>query len=529
MADPLSLLRTYNVQRKTIVERDGQVIFGEFSWPKTVKTNYIEWGTGKDGTPKEYYTLECLLYLLKNITLQHPVYVRQAASEDIPIVRRPDRKDLLLYLKGESATCASIDKSAPLEMPTQVKRTADSDISDSAHKKPRYDEGASQKIKDQLVMKYGAPNLEAGGQGMGTNLKDLSDDLNKNKIAEIKKKIALTKRSRIQGIGEEGEKGLAILGDMESDRTKEILSRERQWRTRSTILQSTGKHFAKNILAILTSVKAREEGKYAKPAPPMGGGPPMSRPGSMPPPPRQNLPGYNRYDQDKYQQADTEGFKIDTTGTYAGKTLKSVMDAGGQKARAAPTAPPQTVARPLATQPQQQQQQPQKGGKRQSKTPIIIIPAAPKSLITMFNAKDLLQDLRFITTEEKRGQGTKRENDVLIQRRKEGGFTVPYRVLDNPTRLNNMEWERVVAVFVMGQAWQFKGWPYDGRPVDILSNIAGFHLKMEETTLEKNIANWAVSVVQLSRNRRHLDRAAMLSFWEKLDKHIIKHKPHLRW
>ena len=142
----------------------------------------------------------------------------------------------------------------------------------------------------------------------------------------------------------------------------------------------------------------------------------------------------SRYDQDKYQQADTEGFKIDTTGTYAGKTLKSVMDAGGQKARAAPTAPPQTVARPLATQPQQQQQQPQKGGKRQSKTPIIIIPAAPKSLITMFNAKDLLQDLRFITTEEKRGQGTKRENDVLIQRRKEGGFTVPYRVLDNPTR-----------------------------------------------------------------------------------------------
>ena len=155
MADPLSLLRTYNMQRKTIIERDGQVIFGEFSWPKTVKTNYIEWGTGKEGTAKEYYTLECLLYLLKNITLQHPVYVRQAASEDIPIVRRPDRKDLLGYLKGELATCASIDKSAPLEMPTQVKRTADSDISDVASKKPRYDESASQKLKDQMALKYG--------------------------------------------------------------------------------------------------------------------------------------------------------------------------------------------------------------------------------------------------------------------------------------------------------------------------------------------------------------------------------------
>ena len=235
-----------------------------------------------------------------------------------------------------------------------------------------------------------------------------------------------------------------------------------------------------------------------------------------------------RYDQDKYQQADTEGFKIDTTGTYAGKTLKSVMDQGqGAKARAPAMPPPSSVARPLAQQQNQQQQQ--KGSKRVSKTPIIIIPAAPKSLITMFNAKDLLQDLKFISTEDKRGAGAKRENDVLIQRRKEGGLTVPYRVLDNPTRLTNAEWERVVAVFVMGQAWQFKGWPNEGRPVDILSRIAGFHLKMEETTLEKNIANWAVSVIQLNRSRRHLDRAAMLSFWEKLDKHIIKNKPHLRW
>ena len=30
-------------------------------------------------------------------------------------------------------------------------------------------------------------------------------------------------------------------------------------------------------------------------------------------------------------------------------------------------------------------------GKRPSRTPIIIIPAAPKSMITMYNAKDILQ------------------------------------------------------------------------------------------------------------------------------------------
>lgn len=35
--------------------------------------------SGKEGAAKEFYTLECLLFLLKNVSLSHPVYVRQAA------------------------------------------------------------------------------------------------------------------------------------------------------------------------------------------------------------------------------------------------------------------------------------------------------------------------------------------------------------------------------------------------------------------------------------------------------------------
>ena len=44
MADPLSLLRQFNINKKEIIEREGQIIFGEFSWPKTVKTNYLIYG-----------------------------------------------------------------------------------------------------------------------------------------------------------------------------------------------------------------------------------------------------------------------------------------------------------------------------------------------------------------------------------------------------------------------------------------------------------------------------------------------------
>merc|ERR1719275_100667 len=269
-------------------------------------------------------------------------------------------------------------------------------------------------------MKYGAH--QAGDQSMADQLKPLSDKLDINKIAELKKKILSNRRTRIKRDGDEGERGAVGPWDAEADRTKEIISRERQWRTRTTILQSNGKQFAKNIFAILTSVKAREEGRYAKPAPAPGA--PGARPG-MPPAPRVPLPGYNRYGQELLTrgQAETEGFKIDTTGTYAGKTLKSVMDAGAGKGGPVrpgqqPHMPPPSKVPRMGQSPQvqNQSQQPQKGGKRVSRTPIIIIPAAPKSLVTMFNAKEILQDLKYVSTEEKRAGGAKRENDVLINR-----------------------------------------------------------------------------------------------------------------
>ena len=45
MADSLSLLRNYNLEGKlsSIEERDDQIIFGEFSWPRNSLTNFIKY------------------------------------------------------------------------------------------------------------------------------------------------------------------------------------------------------------------------------------------------------------------------------------------------------------------------------------------------------------------------------------------------------------------------------------------------------------------------------------------------------
>lgn len=534
MADVLSILRQYNINKKEIVEKDDQIIFGEFAWPKNAKTNYVIWGTGKDDIAKEYYTLDSILFLLKHVTLQHPLYVREAVALNINVVRRPDRKDLLAYLNGETNTSASIDKSAPLEIsqrPTQVKRTAEDAGPEGPQKRLRLEEAQVRKARENWINKIDGARETTKLPQLGTS--SMMEVMPMEKIAAIKAKRLAIKRTKIKGDDDiqAGALEQRSFVDAEVDVTRDIVSRERHWRTRTTILQSAGKDFAKGIFVILQSIKNREEGTHrpshhhsssntnsAVPTTPVVA--------ARPPP----VAGYNRYDQERFRgKEETEGFKIDTMGTYHGMTLKSVTEGAPAKkkeAQPAPhshSAPAQPVSRPIS------QARPPPNQKKGSRTPIIIIPAASTSLITMLNCKDVLQDLKFVSTEEKKTQGARRDNEVLIQRRKDGGLTVPYRIIDNPAKLTPDDWERVVAVFVQGPAWQFKGWPWNGNPTDIFARIRGFHLKWKELPLDTNVKKWAVHVLSLDRNRRHLDRASLQEFWEILDKYMLKCKPHLRF
>ncbi|KAH3795821.1 hypothetical protein DPMN_149382, partial [Dreissena polymorpha] len=466
MADVLSILKQYNTNKKEIIEKDDQIIFGEFAWPKDVRTNYLVWGTGKDGVPKEYYTLDCILFLLKNVQLAHPLYVREAAATNVQVVRRADRKDLLAFLNGETTTSASIDKSAPLEIslqrPTQVKRTAEETSNEQEKKKPRLEEEQVQQAKRNWIHKIDGYK-ESSVLPAALASSSLHEAMPLEKIAAIKAKRAKIKRTKIKGDDDiqPGALEQRSFVDAEVDVTRDIVSRERLWRTRTTILQSNGKQFSKNIFSLLQSIKAREEGPSRS-----SHGVPHTP--SVPQPKPQPI-AYNRYAQESFgAKESTEGFNIETMGTYHGMTLKSVTEGATAPRKPAALQPPSQPQAAPASRPISQARPPP-GQKKGSRTPIIIIPAATTSLITMFNAKDVLQDLRFMSTEQKKSQGAKRDNEVLIQRRKQGGNTVPYRIIDNALKLTPEDWDRVVAVFVQGPAWQFKGWPWDGNPTEIFS------------------------------------------------------------
>ena len=76
-----------------------------------------------------------------------------------------------------------------------------------------------------------------------------------------------------------------------------------------------------------------------------------------------------------------------------------------------------------------------------------------------------------------------------------------------------------MAVFAQGAQWQFKDWPLgDGNPSEIFTKVKGFHMKLSGIPLDANISKWSVTIVELDQNKRHLDRARLLAFWDELDK-----------
>merc|ERR1712226_1060268 len=136
-------------------ENQNLLVFGDFAWPKATKTNYKMYSTaGSDVV--EYYTLESIYFLLTKVQLPHTQYVREAASNGISVIRRPDRKELLAYLQGNSTQPKSIDSNVELTPAIHIRGSAQEE-------QPDIDMGAhspAEMMEDehQVVSGHGTPH-----------------------------------------------------------------------------------------------------------------------------------------------------------------------------------------------------------------------------------------------------------------------------------------------------------------------------------------------------------------------------------
>ncbi|KAE8723804.1 Hsp90 co-chaperone CDC37 [Hibiscus syriacus] len=140
-----------------------------------------------------------------------------------------------------------------------------------------------------------------------------------------------------------------------------------------------------------------------------------------------------------------------------------------------------------------------KGSKLGEGVPIILVPSAFQTLITIYNVKEFLEDGVFVPT------------DVKVKQMKGA----------RPECVTPEDWDRVVAVFVLGKEWQFKDWPFKDH-VEIFNKIIGFFMRFEDDSVEscKIVKQWNVKIISISKNKRHQDRAAALEAWDRLEEFV---------
>lgn len=134
------------------------------------------------------------------------------------------------------------------------------------------------------------------------------------------------------------------------------------------------------------------------------------------------------------------------------------------------------------------------------RNPIIIVPSALTSTITMYNARQFFEAGTLVQYNEIPAQKSKWEF-VKREAASSGGVNpttsaTTYKVIDDPSKLTIDEWDHVVVAFVTGQLWQFKGWKYEN-PAELFQNILGIHLMYDDQQPPPTIQSWNCKILKV--------------------------------
>ncbi|KAJ2116028.1 accessory factor associated with RNA polymerase II [Coemansia sp. RSA 922] len=164
---------------------------------------------------------------------------------------------------------------------------------------------------------------------------------------------------------------------------------------------------------------------------------------------------------------------------------------------------------------------------RKRRNPIIVVPAATTSMLTMYNIKSLLQDHQFVDCRADMDKAGPKPHEVFVEHTMSySGQTVKFRAVDSVQDFTEADWEALVCVFTQGAAWQFKNWIWKS-PEEVFQNCLGFYPKYQDERPKDTVTSWAVSLLNIERSKRHMDRATVVGLWNSLEQFVARNKPDL--
>jgi hypothetical protein len=177
----------------------------------------------------------------------------------------------------------------------------------------------------------------------------------------------------------------------------------------------------------------------------------------------------------------------------------------------------------------------QKRGLKQKKakfmgSPIIIVPPNATAVLNLFNIKQFLEDMSYVSAEEimSKNPSEQKPEFVYVTRRKHPqAGDIRFKVVDSFLNFDDATWDRVVAVMVSGQAWQLKGWKKWSTPADIFANVKGLHVYFDDAKISDQVKGWNVSALPIKHQSRNKDIIQVHEIWRQIDAHMQRKKPQL--
>nr|CDJ96852.1 RNA polymerase II accessory factor domain containing protein [Haemonchus contortus] len=368
--------------------------FGDRAYHKDTETNLLVYGKQND-----YYTIDALLFLWEHRAKTHPSYVRDATAANVKVVSRPDRREILDYLSGNRLEIPANHNPSHAPAPgIAISRLVPETSEEPEAKKLKLEHNARPRV-DQLLNKERVDPSE---------VRALNESLTADKIAALKQKRLTHQKTKIAAVDPEMMAGGAPTEPLVTRYAMDVRKVERVYKTRKSVMNATKKTYT-FLFDVLKLIKSREEAARLKER---GIDSTKTQPAKF-------VGMYNRYDQERFGKLNE--FQTMGTSSFVGTNLSSISTLENRPLDALENHKPEDTARRTASAATIPQVigTPDEPKKRISRTPIIIIPSAMTSLLTIFNAQDIIQDMNFVTTEEKRKEkNMQRKSQIYIQRKK---------------------------------------------------------------------------------------------------------------
>lgn len=160
------------------------------------------------------------------------------------------------------------------------------------------------------------------------------------------------------------------------------------------------------------------------------------------------------------------------------------------------------------------------GAQLQKKQPIIIVSPATTALMSLSNIKEFLEEGRFVEPSLQRS-----ENNVVTINHSSPNLVQAAQlimVVDNVDLFTKPEyWDRVVAIFTTGQAWQFLKFKYS-KPEILFQHYHGFFVTYSGGIVPKQISDWNVTAISVDRgDKRFRDKMIVRDLWLQLERILI--------